>query len=172
MKRLTTLAALVGILAMALPASAQNTYEWRLSYSNTDPMVCLGSPTAGLVSVYLWHTEASNQQMSAADMTVAVTGGYTLLAANTMNGFLNAASQPLLLLAVGGCPSPPILAVELLISDSGTGGVVSLTGSNLTVDCVANDPWPHEWTGAAADGSACPTPVEATTWGGIKSLYR
>jgi hypothetical protein len=112
--------------------------------------------------------------MAAVDLTLSATGGYSILAANTQNGYLNAGSATNLLLAVGGCPVPEILAVDLLVSDGGTPGEICLTGNALTVDCGPNNAYDSDWTGCNSMGTTpCSTiSVDPVTWGGVKALYR
>ena len=181
MKRIVTILSASALLLAATSAFGQNLYGWSLSESMTDPCVNQGTPTFGVKNLYLWHTYATGDNMSAAD--ISATGTLAPLAFTAENGFLNAGDAVNLLLAVGGCPEPPIRAGFFLVID--TGGNTGLGGALLTVDCVVNNPYPSGATGWSSDGSApaevvvnggtgCETPVsvEATSWGSVKNLYR
>ena len=179
MKRVLLLA-MCALMVTPIVAGAQNNYGWSLSESPSDPCVTTGTPTFAVKTIYLWHTYATNQQMSAADISAA--GSIAPLAFNASNGYLNAGDAVNLLLAVGGCPMPPINAGNFLIVD--TGGNMELAGARLTVDCVVNDPYLSGTTGWSSDGSTpveydvaggtgCTTiSVEGTSWGSVKNMYR
>jgi hypothetical protein len=119
--------------------------------------------------------------MAAADITIQ--GSLVPLAFNPENGYLNAGSATAVLLAVGGCPMPPIRAGFFIIID--TGGNMVPGGARLTVDCVINDAYESGSTGWSSDGSpvveftvnggtGCTptTAVEGASWGSVKNLYR
>ena len=138
-------------------------------------------PTFGVRSLALWHAYAKDVPMAAADLTIE--GSLAPLAFTAINGYLNAGDAVNLLLAVGGCPTPPIVAGTILIVD--TGGHLYLSGARLTVDCVVNDPWLSATTGWSSDGSSpvefivaglggCGSfdYVEPTSWANVKHLYR
>jgi hypothetical protein len=177
--KLATILAFAGFL-VATSASAQ-IYGWSLSESSTEACVNQGTPSFGVKNIYLWHTYAYGLKMAAADITVG--GTLAPLAFNPLNGYLNAGSATGLLLAVGGCPIPPIVAGAFIIID--TGGNMTLGGDRLTVDCVVNDAYASGTTGWSSDGSppvefvengaaGCDVPdsVEPQSWGRVKHLYR
>jgi hypothetical protein len=177
--KLATILAFAGFL-VATSASAQ-IYGWSLSESLTETCVNQGTPSFGVKNIYLWHTYAISLKMAAAD--IAVGGSLAPLAFNPLNGFLNAGTATGLLLAVGGCPIPPVIAGSILIVD--TGGNLILGGARLTVDCVVNDAYLSGTTGWSSDGSppvefsangiaGCDyiDSVEPQSWGRVKHLYR
>jgi hypothetical protein len=180
MKRILTILSVMAVLVASTSASAQ-VYGWSLSENTTEVCANTGTPTFGVKNIYLWHTYATGLKMAAAD--IAVGGSLAPLAFNTMNGYLNAGSATGLLLAVGGCPNPPIVAGAFIIID--TGGNMTLGGDRLTVDCVVNDAYASGTTGWSSDGSppvefeengasGCepPNSVEPSSWGSVKNLYR
>jgi hypothetical protein len=102
-----------------------------------------------------------------------------------MNGFLNAGTATALLLAVGGCPSGPVLAgafsvgpdaflpdIEICLVPS------AANARNITVACggvgYQNDVQGFKKLGPASCSQALcqPVSVESSTWGQIKGLYR
>ncbi len=183
MKRIVTILSVSALLLAATSAFAQNRYGWTLSEDALDPCVHTGTPTFAVKTVYLWHTYATGDAMSAADFSIS--GSIAPLAFNATNGYLNAGDAINLLLAVGGCPAPPQNAGNFLIVD--TGGNMAIDGARLTVDCVVNDPYVSSTTGWSSDGSApvvfsafgtddgCepgPVSVEDSSWGSVKNLYR
>jgi hypothetical protein len=180
MKRILTILSVMAVLVASTSASAQ-VYGWSLSESNTESCVSTGTPTFGVKNIYLWHNYAEGLNMAAADITV--TGSIAPLAFNPLNGYLNAGTATGLLLAVGGCPEPPINAGAFIIVD--TGGNMALGGARLTVDCVVNDAYVSDTKGWSSDGSepvgfsatggdGCtpPNSVEPSSWGSVKNLYR
>ena len=129
--------------------------------------------------------------MSAADFGLYPYGDWQIVGINPQNGFLNAGSGNNLLLAVGGCPTGPIIAANLSVVGT-VGGVRLGIGTPLpptaaTVDCTLAPvawSWPQymRFVGFKTDGSpatlqdhgnGCTTdPVDESSWGTIKSLYR
>lgn len=108
-------------------------------------------------------------------------GAITILAFTPANGFLNAGVSPALLLAVGGCPDPPVMAGEILTLDSG--GTICLGGLNVTVDCGPNGIHANAWvglvstppgsrSGVCSGGTCTPVSTDPQNWGAIKALYR
>lgn len=197
MKRCMTMMAVVAALALPLNAHAgggTGYYEWFLSFNDT-----LDQPTgpdpSGIVSIYLWFSQGCNPAlegagMSAAEFKAFANGPWAILAFNTANGFLNAGGPEDLLLAVGGCPTGPVVAGSFLVNASGAGGMrlgPSSLGGARTVDCATN-PTAWDWptfvrfrgcqsTGSATAiqdwGNGCTVDaVEENSWGSIKSLYR
>jgi hypothetical protein len=138
--------------------------------------------------------------MASAEFKVKPSAAWPMVAIIPQNGFLDAgpgatAAGKNFLLAVGSCPVGPVVAANLLITTNGGGGRVGFTVSdnvsglsnqNGTVDCDPN-PSLHLWpefvrcVGFAttdmlpfqSHGSGCTvTPVEGSSWGQIKGLYR
>lgn len=181
MKRfLTTVSALCICAVMATGANAA-TYGWTVSASNVDPLVQVGNgPNGSTDNVYLWFA-CSDEGMSAAEIDVVSNPAGNILAFNVLNGFLNAGTAQHLLLAVGGCPSAPLLAGAVLILHF-VPLTVCPTGANVTVDCSPNpQAWPHDHKGYSDPGlvpcagdteTLCVVSVEESSWGSIKSLYR
>ena len=200
MTKATRLALVIAVvLALASSAFAgggTGAYEWRISFSNSDPTVQTapdftpGAPQ----NLYLWYmgcnSGAGSPGMSACDIGVVVTN-WTFLAFNVQSPFLNAGSGQNLLLAVGGCPTGPLLAGAISVFVLGPGAArlgLSVNNIAVTVDCDSPIPAPWSWPDqmlfmgaktngfggtAQAWGHGCTTdPVEASTWGGMKSLYR
>ena len=83
-------------------------FGWSISASETDPAVN-GGPLGGAVGyLYLWLDCAYNEGMAAAAFVLE--GDLPLLSFTPRNGFLNAGTGNELLLAVGGCPTGPVVA--------------------------------------------------------------
>ncbi|MFN8176733.1 MAG: hypothetical protein U0167_02340 [bacterium] len=185
------------VLAGSAAAAGTGRYEWRISFSNTDPNVQTAPNPAGLATLYLWYqgcnSVAAGPGMSASDFAVKVSGAWTYVGFNpdATSGFLNAGSGPNLLLAVGGCPSASELAGSITIFTAGDGAArLGLSNNNIAVvvDCTSPTPDPWSWpadvlfVGAKSNGFAgaqqawgngCTVdPVDAATWGGIKAIYR
>lgn len=189
----------VCILAGPAPAGAADPagwglgcYDWRLSFSATDPWQGWGTPAAGVHEVYLWLTASwSADGMTAAEMVVRSSPGLDFVGFEPRNGFLNAGTGSHLLLAVGGCPMGPVVAgkVTLYASDASGGSVCTEHpgGPGIpidTVDCNVVEPraWPSGYSGCTTVPGAYPcelmffcfggVPVDRTTWGDLKSMYR
>lgn len=186
------------VMALALASSAQagggtGAYEWKISFSSTNPDSQVSAPLGGLGQLYLWYmgcnTDPSGAGMSAAEMDVVFTS-WTPLGFTVQNGYLNAGGTTSLLLAVGSCPTGPVVAGSWFVN--GPSGKVRLapavsTGEATTVDCNTTVPGLYLWpgqvrfvgagttdAGALQDwGKGCTLdPVEPTTWGSVKALYR
>ncbi len=179
----TTLAVL--LLAWMSPAHAQGqTYGWTISSSNIDPLMNSGSVTGGPQSLYLWLDCAAPEGMTAAEFDVQLPPGVLNFGFTTQNGFLNAGGAGNLLLAVGACPTGPVVAGSWTVFNTAAGDycLVASTGSGTiaTVDCDVVTPgvWPITQRGYSTTGTApctdalCVIAIEPTTWGGVKSLYR
>lgn len=199
--RKVTVAVLAAAVALGLAASAQagggtGAYEWKVSFSNTDENVQVSPPLGGApVPIYLWYTgcnavSGAGPGMSAAEMDAVFTT-WSQFGFSPSNGFLNAGSGTSLLLAVGSCPTGPVVAGSWTVF--GATGKVRLAraaaggGEATTVDCDTTTPglfnWPDQVrlvgcgtndAGALQDwGNGCVTdPVNPTTWGSVKALYR
>jgi hypothetical protein len=194
MKRLATFGAVLGVLIVAGTARAEGPpYGWSISASSTDPFVNTTPFVAGVQTVYLWlvcstPAPAGPGGMAAAEFALCSSNpSNVILATTTMNGFLNAGSPTQLLLAVGGCPTGPVHAANILMMNAVPGQVCICpsAANNLqgTVDCSPNPQvWEIGWLGlvqgagepCARTSARCtkPVSVEESTWGSIKSLYR
>jgi hypothetical protein len=183
MKRfLTIVSALCLCAMMATSAFAQGPqYGWTVSHSSTDPLVNSGLPNGSTDNLFLWFY-CSTEGMSAAEFDVVSLPPGNVLAFNPMNGYLNAGNATHLLLAVGGCPSAPVVAGSILILHFAP-LAVCLEGARVTVDCSPNpQAWPSDVKGYAdaglplclsdSAGLCTPVSVEESSWGSIKSLYR
>jgi hypothetical protein len=181
MKLFTTIIfALCLCAGMAASANAA-IYEWTLSKSAVDPFINTGLPTGGIDTLYLWF-QCSTEGMASAEMDLVSIPPGQVIAFNVANGYLNAGSATHLLLAIGGCPSAPIVAGSALVLHFAP-LAVCLQGANVTVDC-SPDPiaWPHDHKSYAdlsvplclGDTSTIcdPFSVDERSWGSIKSLYR
>lgn len=178
MKRFLTTVCAVCLIASS--AMAQNHYQWSISRSLTEPCDNTGPVAAGVATMALWYNDNDADGMSAADFGVSANAGNVVLAFNTANGFLNAGNSTALLLAVGGCPSGPVMAGTWLVLKN-VPLDMCLTGANVTVDCSPSpSAWPHEFRGFSETGTFCgstncglgPVSVEDSSWGTIKGLYR
>jgi hypothetical protein len=174
------LIALISAACIGMPAHATAAvYCWSVSHSSVDPFVNTGVPNGSLDTLFLWLAQ-SNEGMASAEIELQSAPG-AILSFNVMNGFLNAGNTTHLLLAVGGCPSAPIVAGSILIFHAASLSVC-LGGANVTVDCSINpQAWPNDWIGYADAGvppcssgrSYCGTDsIEDASWGRIKSTYR
>jgi hypothetical protein len=175
------------VIFLLTSTSSAEDYGWTISTSDTSPDVNTAIATQDLASYYLWFACSDvpaplENGMAAAEFDIVATGP-THIATNVMSGFLNAGGTGNLLLAVGGCPSGPVVAAELLVlSFAGNICIAPADNGNLvTVDC-APAPSAHQmaWVGldlgsGACSGGTCvvsPTPVESLSWGEVKALYR
>ena len=198
MKRTTAIWAVLSMLLMASNAFAdQPPYGWSISASETDPFVNTTDGVAGFKTVYLWfvcstpETGGGPGGMASAEFVVCADAA-NIVGTVLVNGFLNAGPPPSggnidLLLAVGSCPEGPVVAVNILMTNTGSGQVcicpVPKNGNQVTVDCApAPTAWPIEWIGLdKGTGQSCgegdvncdkPVSVEDSSWGTIKGLYR
>ena len=202
MRRWTTiLVALAALMTLPSLADAQASgyYEWSVSSSLSEPYVNTGPDGAGgVVTYYLWYVvgcytppqDPNLEGMAAADFGLYPLGDWQIIAFTAQNGFLNAGGSTNLLLAVGGCPTGPIVAGNILVTGTAGGirlGIGSTPELTSTVDCTINPAawtWPAfvRFTGFVTDGSGltlqdhgngCTTiAVDESSWGEIKSLYR
>jgi len=180
MNRFLTFVIAFSICSAMFASANAATYCWTVSRSSSDPLVNTGLPNGSTDNLYLWLA-SSDEGMAAAEMSLDSTPPGQVLAFNVLNGFLNAGNAVNLLLAVGGCPSGPLVAGSILILHFAPLSVC-LGGANVTVDC-SSDPqaWPHDWAGYADAGlppcsssrNGCgPTSVDDASWGRIKEIYR
>ena len=187
MKRTVTILAAAAVLLASTSAFADY-YGWSLSGSTGSPCVSNG-PASQISTLALWYNYNSDDGMSAMEANLVLSPGITNFGFTPLSGFLNAGNPTNLLLAVGGCPSGPVLAGTWTLFDAIVGGYSAcLGGANVTVDCDLLTPiaWPHGVTGFAtgagapcevpvANGTGCTPPivsVETSTWGSLKALYR
>lgn len=184
MKRFLTTWVFVSLLATAPAAYSQNTYGWTISSSNSDPFVNTGTVTGAPLSIYLWLQCAQPAGMSAAEFDLQLPAGASNFGFTAMNGFLNAGGSSNLLLAVGGCPTGPVVAGSWTVFNTGVGSYClvnsAANGIRVTVDCDPINPqgWPIGAKGFAVDAASscdeglCIVSVEPSSWGEVKSLYR
>jgi hypothetical protein len=160
---------------------------WTLSDSPTSAFSNLGSPVAGLVSIYLWFY-CINAAEGLASAEFGIAGTSVPLSFTPANGFLNAGGAANLLLAVGGCPYGPVMAGTFVFFDQSGAGfnaciVPSATnGLNVSVYCIGLGLLPNDYIGYANDGTLpCESEYELCTystsvadasWGTVKSFYR
>jgi len=161
-------------------------YGWGISASLVDPYVNTVPVAPGLQTSYLWLLCSSTDMgiTSAKFSLVTTNPANQILNFNTMNGFLNAGNNTNLLLAVGGCPSGPVVAGAILMLMSGPGSLcinVAANGGEGTVDCLPTPTLhPMDWIGLGFGNTPCvedypctnPTPLDPSSWGRIKSYYR
>ena len=191
MKRFMTIL-VVAMLAVA-PAAMAQSFGWTVSNSSTSalsngPGPIGPGPSAFAGNLYLWLYCGTPGGMAAAEFDVVeLRGGGPPTGFGPLNGFLNAGTATALLLAVGGCPSGPVLAgafsvgpdaflpdIEICLVPS------AANARNITVECgtglgISNDVVGFAKTSAAScvAASLCgPVSVESSTWGQIKGLYR
>ncbi len=184
MKRFMTTVSVLAILAMATSAFGAQ-FGWTISGDIVaNPDQNSGAPTNTVATLGLWLQCSEGNGMASAEFDLGVSGSMSVLAFTAMNGFLNAGGATNLLLAVGGCPSGPVLAGTILAMDfPGSVCIVPAgNGNNVTVECgtlalvnnnfrgYSNMDAPCE---SGADINLCePVSVEDDSWGSIKSLYR
>lgn len=191
--------AIVAVMtALVLASSAQagggtGAYEWKVSFSSTDPDSQVSPPLGGIAQLYLWYmgcnTVPAGPGMSAAEMDIEFTT-WVPLGFTPANGFLNAGGTTNLLLAVGSCPVGPVVAGSWFVN--GASGKTRITpavstGEATTVDCNTSVPGLYTWPGQVRHvgagtndagslqdwGHGCTLdPVNPTTWGSVKALYR
>ena len=192
MKRFMTIL-VVAMLAVVPAAMAQN-FGWTVSNSTTDPLSNTGPIGAGpsmfAGNLYLWlFCDGTGFGMAAMEADVVeLRGGGAPTGFGVLNGFLNAGTATALLLAVGGCPTGPVLAgafsvgpdaflpdIEICLVPS------AANNRSITVACGGsgfnNNVIGFAKTSAAScvDGDSstlCGVSVESSTWGQIKGLYR
>ena len=148
-------------------------YGWMISASASDPFVHKVAATGGLATYYLWfYCVGFTQGLSAAEFDV-VASGPIHVATIPVNGFLNAGGVTNLLLAVGGCPSGPVVAANLLVIDNPGSLCLAPSAQNGVkgaVDCTTVPQlWPIEWIGVEILPT---TAVESESWGEVKQRYR
>lgn len=196
---LRTAIVLASILATPTFVHAGPTLGWTISASPTDPFVHWDSPVTGPgpVTLYLWYAcNITGTGLAATEMGV---GGTLVPQTFTpLNGFVSAGTPSEILIAVGGCPSPPVLAGAWTVTDPGGGGTLFVVPSSnnrvVTVACGGIGYSP-DWIGFASDGSTpasrtscdvdicCLLPpgspptgvdgdVEGFSWGHVKARYR
>ena len=159
-------------------------FGWTLSASASDPLASTGAPVPGLVNVYLWYYCSNVNGLASAEFDIA--GSAAPLSFTAANGFLNAGGAANLLLAVGGCPSGPVLAGNFLVFDAAGMGfslcpaASQANGLNVSVECVTLEVYENDFIGYTSDGSPPCTSVEnlciiamdGKSWASVKGLYR
>lgn len=191
------LAVSAALAGTALAGGGSGVYDWSVSFSNARADSNLSPTLVGPTPIYLWYTGCNGVPagagMSAAEFDAVFEGGWSQFGftPDPVNGFLNAGGPTNLLLAVGGCPTGPMIVGQWTVF--GTSGRMrlakaALSGEASTVDCETTPPgqwfWPEQmrFVGAATDdqatslqdwGNGCGTdPVSPSSWGSVKSLYR
>ena len=178
----------ITILAAASVARAGGVaeYGWRISGSDADPFLNSGDVPAGRLSLCLWLQCTVGDGVSAAEFDLAPPTGVIVLSFAPRNGFLNAGDPEHLALAVGGCPTGPVLVGEWQLAGAAAGSYCLAAGGTSgmvgTADCLIRaemHPSHHVGYGAgelpACDEHAlicATTAVRPAGWGRIKSLYR
>jgi hypothetical protein len=184
-RNLLLIAAVAAVLgAAAGPVRAQNRYGWTISGSPSDPLSNTGSAAGGVKTLYLWYYCSDGDGMASAEFDIQG-DGIAHIGTAPVAPFLNASSSAeKLLLAVGGCPEGPMVAAKLVVVDiPGTLCIVPSADNNrhVTVDCSQTSPqtWNIEWVGYSSLGTApckggtlCESALEASTWAGVKGMYR
>jgi hypothetical protein len=190
------LAAIAAMLVLAMPAhAAGEQYAWSLSASSTDPFVQTGSPLPepGPFDLWLWFVCHEGDGVAAAEFDLTVTGDFLVVTFSPIwPPVINLGVSASLLLAIGGCPTPPFLAGHFIMIDLGNGGTACLgpsatSGLNVSVDCGFPQPtaFPNGVLGYSSDGSkpcaigdcvdiavTAGPELEDATWGRIKGTYR
>lgn len=167
-------------LVVSRPASAE-LYQWSLSASPGDPFVNTGAPTPGLQTLHLWFA-CSEIGALGAEFSFELSPPAILVQVNPLGPHTFA---PTGFLFLGDCTVAPERVAELLIVDPLGGFTACFTPSATqtlgTIDC---DPSPElhpmAFVGFASDGtSPCSegqcsgaVPVDGTSWGSVKTLYR
>jgi hypothetical protein len=189
MRRLATLLLLVGLLPA--PAAQAQAFSWTVSNSITNPLSPSGPIGAGpnmfAGNLYLWLYCAYDNGMAAAEMDVVeLRGGGAPTGFAPLNGFLNAGMATALLLAVGGCPHGPVVAgvfsvgSDAFVPDIEICLVPSAANNrSITVACSGIGYVNNVLGFAKIGSSSCfdvllcfDLPVQDTSWGKLKSLYR
>jgi hypothetical protein len=137
-------------------------FGWSISASSTDAYDNhIAFPGGGVFTYYLWLLCAPEGSggMAAAEFGLASPGGGGIILGFTpLNGFFNAGSATNLLLTVGGCPSGPVVAGEILVLVNAPGSLclTQSTGGVLGAqDCVSPPAAPDSWRGLEFGGGFC-----------------
>lgn len=189
MRRFLTIVVLASVVTV--PVAAAQRLGWTISNSTTDERSNSGpiapGPTQFAGNLYLWLACAFPGGMATAEFDVVeLTGVGPPVGFTPMNGFLNAGTPSALLLAVGGCPTGPVLVgsfsvpADNLVPDIELCIVPSAANNrNETVTCVP-ETVPNESIGfkkAGVPGCAnfqlCAVfSTERSSWSRVKGLYR
>lgn len=126
------------ILACFLVSGAANAqYSLMLSASDSDPEITYSATPLGFAPLYLWATCAKD---GLAALEAEFHGSMAAVAFSPSPNVLSVSEIPHLLLAVGGCPTPPLLLGTLWVSDPSGGsiGIGAPSGEGLfgAVDCT------------------------------------
>jgi hypothetical protein len=170
-------------------------FGWTISASPEDPFVPTAAPVVGSDSLFLWvactadTADLGRDRFNSAEFHLTGTlSGIDGLPIG-VNGALWLRKNPSrLLMAIGGCPTGPLLVGILPVTDDGSGGTACFEpsgwGFNITVDCSdhVGQPRENDYVGFASDGTEpcrsspefCPTPIsiEDVGWGDVKARYR
>jgi len=159
-------------------------FGWTISDSSTDPFSNTGTPSPAPVSIYLWFYCTNNLNgLASAEFDICTTN--TQFGFTPMNNFLNPGTALALLLANPTCPWGPVVAGVWTFFDAAGLNICpcpsALNGLNVSVSCVELVAYENDYIGYASDGSVPCTnvlllcyanPIESTSWGSVKSLYR
>ena len=109
-----------------------NEYGWSISSSSTDPFVNSGTLPEVVTSLYLWLHCTAGGGMAAAEFQIEMDDSVFLPVAFTpQNGFLNAGTVTHILVAVGGCPTGPVVAGTWTVLYFGPVSVESESWGNI-----------------------------------------
>ncbi len=183
MKRVLTIAA--ALLVFAAPSFAQLKYGWTISSSASDPFVNSGPTSAAPFTLFLWYYCSTDDGMTAFEADITLPAGVLNFGFTPQNGYLNAGGAGNLLLAVGGCPTGPVVAGSWTFFGSTPGDIClvpsAFSGTRATVDCDIVVPhvipieakgFDYGADGLSCDEDLCVVSVESSSWGSVKSLYR
>ncbi|GJM44483.1 MAG: hypothetical protein DHS20C21_13250 [Gemmatimonadota bacterium] len=107
-------------------------YRWLISASDTDPYENTGPLPQGIVELSLWLECSVSEGMAAVEFGLDNPDGTLIpLALAPQNGFLNAGTPTHILMAVGGCPTGPVLAAYLLVLNLGPVSVESQSWAGI-----------------------------------------
>lgn len=164
------------VLAVADPAVGQgglNPYGWTLSSSDSDPYENAGPlPVGAPFTLYLWLA-CSTEGWSFAEMRIeSRIPPLLMLGIVPRPGIVIVGDTifPDVRLAVGGCPTGPMLVAELLciLFAPGHGEICivpSSAGNRFTVDCsVPAEEFPFRAIGFGSDGPPSGTCADGDPW--------
>lgn len=193
MNRFQTILAVLAVLLLASSALAVNEpYTWTISESSTDPFANSGAFVPGVQLIYLWLA-CCNLPDPIQDGTSGAVFGFVnkdpnniIIASTAVNGFVNFGDGIDLILGVEGCPCGPVVAVQILVLNNFPAGYAigpGFKGQEVTADCEPErNLYPIAWIGYSntgkppqTKGEICkedPTPVDNSSFGQVKVLYR
>lgn len=176
------------LLASPLTGTAVGSpHGWTLSASDASPHANSGDSTDGPFRLHLWLQCSEDNGLSAAAFSLETPPGVAVVSFATRNGFLNGGSERDLRLAVGGCPSGPVLVGVWVLEGSASGSFCLAPAADTgLVGSVACDEAPPRiraslQVGYGAGGAptcddrpgTCSTiGVQSSGWGPLKALFR